>query len=71
MALEIPIEVVRRFVLGKPGLWPGRRWRASGREQAMRAIEQLQLDPLVVLARAHDLILHSRVLDYRQATGRR
>ena len=32
----------------------------------MRAIEQLQLDPLVLLARAHDLILHARVLDYRQ-----
>jgi uncharacterized protein YcaQ len=32
----------------------------------MRAIEQLQLDPLVLLARAHDLILHARVLAYRQ-----
>ena len=32
----------------------------------MRAIEHLQLDPLVVIARAHDLILHSRVIDYRQ-----
>ena len=32
----------------------------------MRAIEQLQLDPLVLVARAHDLILHSRVLDYHQ-----
>jgi uncharacterized protein YcaQ len=31
----------------------------------MRAIEHLQLDPLVVVARAQDLILHSRVLDYR------
>jgi uncharacterized protein len=67
MALEIPLEVARRFVLGKQGLWPGRRWRGlEGAEQAMRAIEQLQLDPLVLLARAHDLILHARVLDYRQ-----
>ena len=30
----------------------------------MRAMEDLQLDPLVVVARAHDLMLHSRVLDY-------
>ena len=30
----------------------------------MRAIEHLQLDPLVVIARAHDLILQSRVIDY-------
>jgi uncharacterized protein len=65
--LEIPLEVARRFVLGKSGLWPGRRWHGlEGADQAMRAIEQLQLDPLVLLARAHDLILHARVLDYRQ-----
>lgn len=30
----------------------------------MRAIEHLQLDPLVVIARAQDLILQSRVIDY-------
>ena len=30
----------------------------------MRAMEDLQLDPLVVVARAHDLMLHSRVIDY-------
>jgi uncharacterized protein YcaQ len=67
MAIRIPIEVARRFILGKQGLWPGRRWRGlEGTEEAMRAIEHLQLDPLVVIARAHDLILHSRVIDYRQ-----
>ncbi len=67
MPVQIPIEVARRFILGRGGLWPGRRWRGlDGAEQAMRAIEHLQLDPLVVIARAHDLILHSRVTDYRQ-----
>ena len=67
MSMQVPIEVARRFILGKQGLWPGRRWRGlDGAEQAMRAIEHLQLDPLVVIARAHDLILHSRVIDYRQ-----
>lgn len=30
----------------------------------MRTMEDLQLDPLVVVARAHDLMLHSRVVDY-------
>ncbi len=66
MPIDIPIEVARRFILGKQGLWPGRRWRGlDGAEQAMRAIEHLQLDPLVIIARAHDLILHSRVIDYR------
>jgi uncharacterized protein len=67
MSIQIPLVIARRFILGKQGLWPGRRWRGlDGAEQAMRAIEHLQLDPLVVIARAHDLILHSRVVDYRQ-----
>lgn len=61
----ITIETARRFILGKQGLWPGRRWRGiAGAEQAMRAIEHLQLDPLQIIARSHDITLHSRVLDY-------
>jgi uncharacterized protein YcaQ len=66
MSIQVPLVVARRFVLGKAGLWPGRRWIGlDGAEQAMRAIEHLQLDPLVIIARAHDLILQSRVIDYR------
>ncbi|MGH2583134.1 MAG: DNA glycosylase AlkZ-like family protein, partial [Anaerolineales bacterium] len=64
--LTIDIEIARRFILGKQGLWPGRRWRgAKGTEKAMRAMEYLQLDPLQIIARSHDLALHSRVLDYK------
>jgi len=63
--LTITIETARRFILGKQGLWPGRRWRGSeGTEQAMRAMEYLQLDPLQIIARSQDIALHSRVLDY-------
>ncbi len=63
--LTITIETARRFILGKQGLWPGRRWRGiEGTEQAMRAMEYLQLDPLHILARSQDIALHSRVLDY-------
>jgi uncharacterized protein YcaQ len=63
--LTLDIETTRRFILGKQGLWPGRRWRGlKGTERAMRAMEYLQLDPLQVIARSHDLALHSRVLDY-------
>jgi uncharacterized protein YcaQ len=59
-------QTARRFILGRQGLWPGRRWRGlRGSERAMRTMEHLQLDPLVVIARAHDLMLHSRVVDYR------
>jgi uncharacterized protein len=63
--LTIDIDTARRFILGKQGLWPGRRWRGiEGAEQAMRAMEYLQLDPLHIIARSHDIKLHSRVLDY-------
>ena len=63
--LTIDIEIARRFILGKQGLWPGRRWRGSeGTEQAIRAMEYLQLDPLQIIARSQDIKLHSRVLDY-------
>lgn len=63
--LRITIDTARRFILGKQGLWPGRRWRElAGTEQAMRAMEYVQLDPLQIIARSHDIALHSRVLDY-------
>ncbi|MBL8160641.1 MAG: YcaQ family DNA glycosylase [Anaerolineae bacterium] len=65
MTLAIDIGVARRFILGKQGLWPGRRWRGSaGTEQAMREMEYVQLDPLQIIARSHDIALHSRVIDY-------
>jgi uncharacterized protein YcaQ len=63
--VEISRQTARRFVLGRQGLWPGRRWRgARGTIQAMRAMEHVQLDPLAIVARAQDLALQSRVIDY-------
>lgn len=63
--LTIDILTARRFILGKQGLWPGRRWHGfAGTVQAMREMEYLQLDPLQIIARSHDIALHSRVLDY-------
>ena len=63
--LTINTDTARRFILGKQGLWPGRRWRGPvGTEQAMRAMEYIQLDPLRVIARSQDIALHSRVLEY-------
>jgi uncharacterized protein YcaQ len=63
--LTIDIDTARRFILGKQGLWPGRRWRGpDGTAQAMRDMEYLQLDPLQIIARSHDIQLHSRVQDY-------
>ena len=63
--LTINIEIARRFILGKQGLWPGRRWQGiQCVEQAIREMAYLQLDPLQIIARSHDIQLHSRVLDY-------
>jgi len=62
--LTIDLDVARRFILGKGGLWPGRRWRGvEGVAAAMRAMDYLQLDPLQIVARSQDIQLHSRVLD--------
>ena len=65
-AIEVSKQGARRFVLGKQGLWPGRRWQGiAGTAAAMRAVEYLQLDPLQIVARSHDLMLHARVANYR------
>lgn len=64
--MRISVEVARRYLLGRQGLWPGRRWRApGGTERAMRTMEHVQLDPLAIIARAQDLALASRVIGYR------
>ena len=56
----------RRFVMGKQGLWPGRRF--SGKDGTVAALHQmdgLQLDPLNVIARSQDIAMYGRVLEYR------
>lgn len=64
--ITISQTTARRFVLGKQGLWPGRRWQGlEGAAQAIRACEAVQLDPLNIVARSHDIVLWSRVLDYQ------
>ena len=64
--INISKQTARRFVLGKQGLWPGRRWRGKkGTATAIRECEAVQLDPLNVIARSQDIVLHSRVLEYK------
>jgi len=64
--LTISDQTARRFVLGRQGLWPGRRWKGKkGTAQAIRECEAVQLDPLNIFARSQDIVLHSRVLDYK------
>lgn len=64
--INISQQTARRFVLGKQGLWPGRRWKGkTGTAEAIRACEAVQLDPLTMIARSHDIVLHSRVINYQ------
>ncbi len=63
--LTISLQTQRRFILGKQGLFPGRRWQGkTGIAQAIREGGVVQVDPLSAVARSHDIVLHSRVLDY-------
>ena len=64
--LTIAKATQRRFILGKQGLYPGRRWQGKeGIVQAIRAGCVVQVDPLNVVARNHDIVLYSRVQDYQ------
>ena len=60
-------EVIRRrFVLGKQGLWPGRRWVGKkGTASALHAVEALQIDPVSIIASSPDIALWGRVKDYK------
>lgn len=65
-SLVVSAQTVRRFILGCQGLWPGRRW--FGRPGTRKALHQsglVQIDPLNVVERSHDLALHARVWNYR------
>jgi uncharacterized protein YcaQ len=64
--ITISGQTARRYVLGKQGLWPGRRWKGKkGTAQAIRECEAVQLDPLNIFARSQDIVLHSRVQAYK------
>ena len=66
--ITISKTTARRFVLGRQGLWPGRRWSGQdGTAEALRMIEEVQMDPLNVVARSHDIVLWGRVSGYHPA----
>lgn len=66
--LTLTNQTVRQFVLGRQGLWPGRRWFGpDGLDTALHAIGSVQMDPLNVVARAHHIALWGRVDGYAPA----
>src|SRR5688572_1032181 len=64
--LTISPQSRRRFIMGLQGLYPGRRW--AGKAGIATAIERmggLQIDPLNIVARSHEIMLWGRVVDFR------
>ncbi len=60
------MQAARRFILGRQGLWPGRRWKGlEGVAEAVQYIGGVQIDPLNVVGHSQDLALLSRVERYR------
>jgi uncharacterized protein len=65
-ASKVSQQTARRFILGRQGLWPGRRWQGrAGLDPAVRYVGSVQFDPLEVVAHSQDLVLWGRILDYR------
>ena len=65
---DFPISKItaRRFIMGKQGLWPGRRFSGvEGTAAALHQMDAVQLDPLNVIARSQDIAMLGSVLDYR------
>ena len=68
LPVTVTATVARRYLLGRQGLWPGRRWLGKpGADAAIRALESLQMDTVAVVARSHELALFSRVNQYQPA----
>ena len=45
--ISISPTIQRRFILGRQGLWPGRRWSGKeGTAQALHQVEAIQIDPV-------------------------
>ncbi|MBK8783831.1 MAG: YcaQ family DNA glycosylase [Anaerolineales bacterium] len=63
---SISRQTHRRFLLASQALWPGRRFEGPlGAESALRQMQALQLDPLVMIARSQDIAMYGRVLNYK------
>ncbi len=59
---SISKTTMRRFILGRLGLLPGRRWAGyDGTAVALKTVEAVQIDPVAVVAQNHDIVLWGHV----------
>ena len=67
--MKVAKEDARRFLVARQLLAPARSL-AGGRDgvlEVLRRLGSIQLDPVDVAGRSHDLVLHARVADYDPA----
>lgn len=62
---EFPKEAVRRFLVSRQGFLQKRG--KNGTREAIRRLECVQIDPISVVHSNHHLVLHNRVVDYKQS----
>jgi uncharacterized protein len=64
----VDAATARRFILGRQGLWPTRRWKGGrGVVECVRYAGRVQVDPLNVVGHSQDLVLLSRIEGYAPA----
>lgn len=62
----LPLAAARRYLVRRSGLWPERRFQGrEGAAAALHLLGKVQVDPVAILARSHDLTLWNRVEGYR------
>jgi uncharacterized protein len=67
--VNVSAEAARRFLVARQMLAPPRSL-VGGRDavlEVFRRLGSIQLDPIAVAGRSHDLVLHARVADYEPA----
>lgn len=65
-SITIDKATARRFVLAHQKLWPPRQLKGkAGVREVIRHLGSIQFDPINVVGRNPDLVLQSRVQDYR------
>lgn len=64
--VQLSLPEARRAILACQGLLPPRRWKGKrGVKSFLKRVRSIQFDPINVVGRNPDLVLQSRVADYR------
>jgi len=65
-AIQFSLQEARRFALAWQGLYPPRSWKGrKGLKAFFQRVRSIQFDPINVVGRNPDLVLQSRVVNYK------